>query len=261
MGLLDALRLPECREIQDLDAPETTLLHREIILKKPLLKSLYQDFYRRFREAVPGIEHKTCVELGSGGGFIKDVLPKVQTSDVLKLPGLDHCFSALCMPFTDSSVDAFFMIDVFHHVPDARLFLKNMARCLKQGGKIVMVEPANTAWGRFIYTHFHHEGFDPKAGWTLPPGGPLSTANGALPWIVFERDLEQFQHEFPELRLLGRTAHTPLRYLVSGGLTLRQILPGFMDRPLQWLEWVLSPLNPCLGLFMTIQLEKVPDPS
>jgi SAM-dependent methyltransferase len=257
MGLLDLLKLPETKNLQDLDAPETTLRHRQIIRSKSFLKRLYLDFYANFSKEVPGLASKTCVELGSGGGFLKEVFPSVITSDVLPLPGVvDRCFSGLEMPFADRSVDAFLMVDVFHHVPDSALFLREMDRCLKPGGQIVMIEPANTLWGRWIYQNFHHEPFDPSAGWTLPSGGPLSSANGALPWIVFKRDFLRFQREFPGLRVKSISYHAPFRYLVSGGLSLRQLLPGWMYPPVKGFEWLLSPLQAQLGLFMLVSLQK-----
>jgi len=83
------------------------------------------------------------------------------------------------------------MFDVLHHIPHPREFFKEALRCLKVGGQIGMIEPANTLWGRFIYKNFHHEGFDTKAGWKLSAGGPLSNGNGAIPWIIF-RETEKF---------------------------------------------------------------------
>src|SRR4051812_26030622 len=131
MPLLDFLKLPEAKNILDLDAPEATLLHREIIQKKPFLKKIYLDFYGIFKKSFPQINSQSCVELGSGGGFIKEIFPNITTSDILPLPDLDKIFSALDMPFPDQSVDAFFMIDVFHHVPDSHRFLRELIRCLK----------------------------------------------------------------------------------------------------------------------------------
>ena len=193
MGAQDFLRLPDTKNIQDLDAPETTLLHRKIIQSKPFLKKLYLDFYSFFLNEVPDLSQKKCVELGSGGGFLKEIYPTVTTSDILELEDVDLCFSGLEMPFESASIDAFFMIDVFHHVPDSEKFLQELSRCLKPGGKIVMIEPANTLWGRFIYQNFHHEPFEPAAGWKLDGTGPLSCANGALPYIVFKRDRQRFE--------------------------------------------------------------------
>lgn len=257
MRFIDLLKLPEARQIQDLDLPETTLLHRKIILSKPFLKRLYLDFYALFKRSLPNLETSVCVELGSGGGFIKEVYPSVITSDILKLSHVDQCFSALAMPFQDSSVDAFIMIDVFHHVPDSLKFLQELQRCLKPGGKIVMIEPANTWWGRFINQNFHHEPFLPNAGWTIPSSGPLSGANGALPYIVFKRDIKQFQAAFPNLRLISMKPHTPFRYLISGGVSMRQLLPSFAYSLIKILEWLLTPLNAVLGMFYTLTLEKV----
>ncbi len=256
MGFIDFLRLPEAASIQNLDAPEATLLHRKVIRSKAFLRSLYADFYNMMAAEVADFKLKTCVELGSGGGFFKDVMPSVITSDVLPLPDVDLCFSGLSLPFSDASVDAFFMMDVFHHVPDSMAFLKEMDRCLKPGGQIVMIEPANTWWGRLIYQNFHHEPFDPSGDWTLPPGGPLSTANGALPWIVFKRDSELYRNEFPHVEIRKITYLAPFRYLISGGLTLRQLLPGFMYQPVKWVESLLAPLRGWLGLFMLISLKK-----
>ena len=256
MPLLDFLKLPETKSIKNLDAPATTLLHRRIIQSKPFLKRLYLDFYKTYEICVPKIRHQYCVELGSGGGFSKEIYPNLITSDILDLPHLDKRFSALQMPFDDASVDAFLMIDVFHHVPDSRQFLSEMQRCLKPGGKIVMIEPANTGFGRLIYKNFHHEPFVPAGTWRLEGEGPLSSANGALPWIVFVRDREKFQSEFPSLKLLQITPHTPFRYLLSGGVSMRQLVPSFSYPLIKGLEQALAFMNSTLGLFYTIQLEK-----
>ena len=259
--MLDWLRLPETAGVENLDDPATSLLHGRIIRKKAFLAKTYRSFYHVFRRAVePEVAGKTLVELGSGGGFIKEVIPNTITSDVMELPNVDRVFSAMEMPFADESVDAFFMIDVLHHIGDTHAFLRQGQRCLKDNGKIVMIEPANTMWARFVYTHFHHEGFDPSGRWGLEGTGPLSSANGAIPWIVFCRDRSMFESEFPHLKIRQVRCHTPLRYLISGGLTLRQLLPGFAYPAIRILETILWPLNRVVGLFLTIELQKTCSP-
>jgi len=165
MKIIQWLKLPEARDIEDLDDPAVTLLHGQIIQRKPFLKKTYIDFYQQFAKAVPDPQGKTLVELGSGGGFIKDVIGSAITSDILELPNVDKVFSAVEMPFEQESVDAFFMIDVLHHIADPRAFFTEAMRCLKVAGKIVMIEPANTLFSRFIYKNFHHEAFDTKSNW------------------------------------------------------------------------------------------------
>jgi len=257
MKLLEWLKLPETKTVHDLDNPSAALLHAKIIRKKRFLKRLYIDFYNEFRKFVSdNIEDKFLVELGSGGGFIKDIIPNVITSDVINLPNVDRCFSALNMPFDDNAVDAFFMFDVLHHISNTPAFFEELNRCLKIGGKAVLIEPANTLWSRFIYRNFHHEAFDPSGDWGFEHTGPLSSANGAVPWIIFYRDRPRFEREFPSLRILLLKPHTPFRYLISGGVSMRQLLPSFTYDIVKGIEMVLSPFNRYLGMFLTIELEK-----
>ncbi|MFQ5964303.1 MAG: class I SAM-dependent methyltransferase [Candidatus Scalinduaceae bacterium] len=259
MKIVEWLRLREAGNIDDLDKPSTTLLRTKIIQQKLFLRKLYIDFYNQFKMSISdNIESKFLVELGSGGGFIKDIIPNVMTSDVINIPTVDKRFLAQDMPFENNTVDAFFMVDVLHHINNTRAFFKEANRCLKVSGKIVMVEPANTLWGRFIYKHFHHEPFDPSGEWGIKEGeGPLSSANGAIPWIIFCRDREQFEKEFPSFKILKLKPHTPFLYLVSGGLTMRQLLPSFTYSIVKGLETILLPLNKYLGMFLTVEIGKV----
>jgi SAM-dependent methyltransferase len=239
----------------EIDSPERTLFHREVLLNKKFMRELYTGWYMQFKKALEGLPEGKVIEIGSGGGFIKDIIPEVITSDVINLPTNDMAFSALEMPFADSSIKAILMIDTFHHLPDCEQFLNEAQRVLMPGGAIVMVEPANSWWGRFIYKNFHHEPFNPKGNWTFPSSGPLSGANGALPWIVFKRDKQRFDQSFPMLKLLHYKNHSPLRYLISGGFTLKQLLPGFMYKPVVLLEKLLSPIQG-FSMFCSIKIQK-----
>ena len=258
MKIINRFKLPEKLQIEDLDHASVSLLHAEIIQSKRFLRKLYIDFYHILKAAirVENSSTATIVELGSGGGFVKDVIPCAITSDVLRLLSVDMVFSAMQMPFEEQSVDAFVMIDVLHHIPDVSAFFVEVIRCLAPGGRVIMIEPANTVWGRFIYKNFHHEPFDPKADWKFESKGPLSSANGALPWIIFHRDRDFFEKEFPQLKIIKLEFHTPFRYLCSGGFTLRQLTPSWTYGMVKGIETILSPLNRWIGMFETIVLEK-----
>ena len=242
----------------NLDAPETTLQHRAIILRKRFLKNIYIHWYTSFLKKIPEFPEGILLEIGSGGGFIKQLDSRVVTSDILSFEHCDMTFSGEKMPFEDNSLSAIFMIDVLHHIPNCVNFFAEAERTLKPGGKIVMIEPANTAFSRFIFQNFHHENFDPEApDWTFPTTGPLSGANGALPWIVFSRDYDRFSSTFPTLSKDGISYHTPFAYLVSGGLTFKSLLPGWMFKPFRMFESCFTPLNPWIAMFQTITIEKV----
>jgi len=255
--ILSLLRLPLAKDIESLDSPGAAKIAAQIIRQKDFLVRLYRDFYQEFKSVSDEFPGGVFVEIGSGGGFLKKVIPSVITSDILSLAHIDMSFSAVRLPFKNNRIDCFFMFDVLHHVKDAAVFLGELARCLKKGGKIVMIEPANTLWGRFIYQNFHHETFDPNAGWTIDGTGPLSDANGALPWIIFSRDRKKFEKDFPNLKVLQFKAHAPFRYLISGGLSFRQLLPSCMYSLIKGVELVLFPLNPWIGMFSTIEIERI----
>ena len=202
-----------------LDDPRATLAHREIILQKPFLKKIYQDWYKVFIATARTVNKGKYLEIGSGGGFLKHMFPEVITSDILSLPDVDMVVNAEALPFKADELGCIMMLNVFHHIPHPHLFLKEAQRCLLPGGKIVMVEPANSALGRLIYKNFHHEPFDEKGGREIEPGRPLSHSNQALPYIYFERDLKLFGTEYPQLRIRSVKYHSPFSYIVSGGVS------------------------------------------
>ncbi|MBI2028432.1 MAG: class I SAM-dependent methyltransferase [Candidatus Levybacteria bacterium] len=242
---------------RNIDDPKTIEnYHADLIQKKPYLRNIYIDFYKQLRLYISPLGNKVIVELGSGGGFIKEIVPQAITSDIMKLKNIDMQFSALDIPFEKNSVDAFLMIDVMHHVSDVRRMFNELNRCLKKGGKIIMIEPANTLWGGFIYKYFHHELFNPKAIWKFKPKGPMSSSNLSLPWIVFVRDRQIFERLFPYLKILNIKPHTPFMYLLSGGLRFPQLVPSFTYELFNNIEKLLKKFNPYIGMFYTIELKK-----
>ncbi len=240
----------------DLDDPRTTALRRDILQHKEFLRRIYDEWYRRIAAVVPP-GAGDVLELGSGAGFLKDYLPDAITSDVFPCPGVDRIVDAQALDFAPASLRAIVMIDVLHHLPQVRRFLAGAARCVRPGGVIVMVEPWITAWSRRVYRHLHHEPFDVAAPqWEFPPSGPLSGANGALPWIVFARDRAGFEREFPQWRVAALEPIMPIRYLLSGGMSVRSLMPGWTFAAWRWAEGALHPLMHWLAMFALIVLTR-----
>src|SRR3989338_7870841 len=136
MNFIDLLKLAETKEIKDLDDSLTINIHKAIIQKKPFLKKLYLDFYREFKDTLKDLPKGEIVEIGSGAGFLKEVIPEVITSDIFPSQYTDKVFDATKLPFNDNSVSVFFLLDVLHHIDDLFLFFKEAKRCLLRGGKI-----------------------------------------------------------------------------------------------------------------------------
>lgn len=237
-----------------IDTQERTLQHRKLIKSKYFLKKLYETWYKLIFNQLSIHDNSTIVELGSGGGFIKEIYPEIITSDIIELPSNDMVFSALNMPFKNDSVDAFVMIDTMHHLPDAEKFLNEARRVLRRNGEIIMIEPANTFWGRFIYKNFHHEKFDTKASWKFESDGPLSSSNQALPWIVFFRDEKMFKDLFPYYHIEKIIYLNPLLYLLSGGLTFKQFMPDFLYSTVAFFDKILPRITKEFSMFMFIKI-------
>lgn len=244
--------------INTLDKPETTLEHRTIVLSKPFLKQIHTDWYQQFKtydEA--NTANGKIIEIGAGGGFLKDIYPKVITSDIMPLDCCDMQFSATEMPFENNSVKSIFMLNVLHHIPDNEAFFKEASRVLNKDGFIYMVEPANTFFSRFIYKNFHHEPFEENvADWKFESKGPLSDANGALPYIIFKRDIQKFNQLFLDLELVAFKYHTPFKYLVSGGLSKPALVPFAFYKLINFIEKICSPILPYIAMFQTIIVKK-----
>jgi SAM-dependent methyltransferase len=240
----------------EVDDPRTTALRRRIIRRDGLLRRVYLEWYALVAEALPAVEGQV-LEVGSGAGFMDEVIPGLITSDVLPAPGVSVVLDAARLPFAEGALRAIVMTDAFHHMARAGQFLAEAVRCLTPGGMVVMIEPWNTPWGRFVYGRLHPEPFRPEsASWELPPGGPLSGANGALPWIVFERDRRRFEREFPQLRLLGVQPLMPFRYLVSGGVGFRRMAPVRTWPFWCAVEKIVSGWMHLLAMFALIRLAK-----
>jgi trans-aconitate methyltransferase len=73
-----------------LDLPSTTVKRRKVLKNKYFLHKTYKDFYiQLLNNLLPENKQGKIIELGSGAGFIKEIIPNAITSDVLKIPGVD----------------------------------------------------------------------------------------------------------------------------------------------------------------------------
>src|SRR5437773_3447939 len=211
----------------DIDDPRTTHLRSQIIQEKKFLRQIYEEWYQAISTALPSGEG-AVLELGAGPGFMGDFIPNLITSDIFYCPNVTAVLDGSRLPFVARSLRGIVMTDVLHHLPQPRHFFAEATRCVRPGGVVAMIEPWVTHWSRFVYTRLHHEPFEPLSlSWELPTSGPLSGANGALPWIIFARDRLKFDQEFPNWRIEAIKPIMPFRYLLSGGVSLRCLVPAW----------------------------------
>lgn len=245
-----------CTSGLDIDDPRTTHLRQRLVREKGLLNKIYLEWYRALVATLPPGSERV-LELGTGGGFMRELLPGLVTSETFPVPGVGVVLDGLRLPFVDRSLRGIVMTNVLHHLPHPDQFFLEATRCVRSGGVVSMIEPWVTPWSRFVYRRFHHEPFEPAAtSWTLSAAGPLSGANGALPWILFERDRARFEREFPDWRVERVTPMMPVVYLLSGGVSLRSFLPGWSFGPIRGVERALAGWNRHVGMFAHIVLRR-----
>ncbi len=241
----------------NLDDPRTTALRQRIIRENRFLEKLYVEWYKSIVRSLPDTEGP-IVELGAGAGFMKEYIPELIASDKLIVPEISIGLDAHQLPFDKGRLKAIVMIDVLHHLSRPHIFFSDAAECLKTGGVIIMIEPWVSGWSRFVYRRLHHEPFDPDiSDWGVPERGPLSGANSAMPWVIFERDLPIFVKEFPQLKVNSIKLLTPFRYFLSGGVSFRPLMPAWSFDTFRRFENILKPWFRHLAMFAQIKIVKV----
>ena len=241
----------------DIDDPRTTHLRREIVRTKPFLRKIYEEWYRDIVAALPPCDGPV-LELGSGAGFLGEFIPGLITSEIFATPRATIVLDAHAMPLRDGSLRAIVMTNVLHHL--AAPVPSSPRRAAHQTGwhSMIMIEPWVTAGAMGLHSP------TPRAVCPrgLPVGvspnrPPLGRPTGALPWILFVRDHEQFKRDFPMWELRTIRPIMPFRYLVSGGVSLRSLVPGWTFGAWHTLENCMRPWGHHWAMFAQIVLTRV----
>jgi SAM-dependent methyltransferase len=138
-------------------------LHQDLINKnhelwnrKPILRTAYQDLYRIAAAQLSGLPDSKIVELGSGMGHIRDVIPNCITTELFPFPWIDQIENAYKLSFEDESISDLISTDVFHHLKYPGNALDEFHRVLRRGGRH---EPVGIArvWSVSCRANCHHE--------------------------------------------------------------------------------------------------------
>jgi SAM-dependent methyltransferase len=232
--------------------------HEAAWRSRPLLRRLYRDWYRELARRLADVPGQT-VELGSGIGRFREVVPDALLTDVEPTPYADVVADAEALPFEDASVANLVLLDVFHHLARPGRFLEEAGRVLVPGGRVVMLEPYCSPLSTVAYRRLHHEdldlGADGLGEHEALAASPWS-ANLALPTIAFFRRPEEIARRAPGLALVECRRLTLFVYALSGGYSRPPLAPGFLYRPLAALERALSPLLPLAAFRCLVVLER-----
>jgi SAM-dependent methyltransferase len=227
--------------------------------RKPALRAVYRDYYKRMASWIQG---GPTIEVGAGSANLKEALPQTCISDVVPSPWLDLALDAQALPFRNAAIANLVGVDVLHHFERPYDFLREAARVLRPGGRIVLVEPAITPLSWLIFKATHPEPVRLRAD-PFSTGGCASSrdpmdSNQALPTLLFaRRNRARLQDEFPALRVVHRERLSLLAYPLTGGFRQWSLFPASLVAPTLRAEQKVAPvLAPLMAFRLFAVLER-----
>lgn len=258
--LFDLLRDPSVENI-DVDGTDRLVVHGRMLANKRMLREVFTEFHRDFRRLDDQLfsADGSRIELGAGIAPIRDTYTDVLATDVVQGRNLDRVLNAEDMDLTDGSVRTIYGQNCFHHFPHPDRFFEELDRVLAPGGGAILLEPYHGPFATFLFRRlFKTEGFDKDfPAWETPATGPMNGANQALSYIVFVRDRKEFERKHPTLKIVHQElCGNHLKYLLSGGLNFRQLLPDWTSPAVNFLQQLSSPLNRWTSLHHIVVIRK-----
>jgi SAM-dependent methyltransferase len=234
--------------------------NRAVWARKPLLQSVYRDFHRmiasRLDPRIPG----PVVELGSGMGQIKEVIPQCVTTDLFPNPWLDRRENAYALTFADGEVSHLILFDVWHHLRYPGTALREFHRVLAPRGRLIILDPAASWIGRLVYRFFHHESLrlSDRLVWDAPESFSAKdldyyTSQGSASRIFWWGEHSEKLHDWTIREVLPLAA---FEYFATGGFSGPQIGGSFFHRLLRRLDSIIMRWPRASAARLLIVLEK-----
>lgn len=135
---------------------EDTTLYTKKWNEKPILRKVYKEYYN-YALSNLSTENGPIIEIGSGIGMIKDVIPSCKTTDITLNSGIDYIENIYSLSAQSTNASNFILIDVLHHLEYTTFALNQLHSALKPGGRVIIIEPYISLITLPIFTFLHHE--------------------------------------------------------------------------------------------------------
>lgn len=242
-------------------------LHQDLIKKnhglwnqKPTLQSAYRDLYRLAAGQLSSLPDSKIVELGSGMGHIREVIPNCITTELFPFPWIDRIENAYKLSFEDETISDLISTDVFHHLKYPGTALTEFHRVLRKGGRVILLEPCMSLLGLIVYGMFHVEpvAINKKIEWFSPAGwSPDSmdyfAAQGNATRIFVGNGFRSQLTAWKSVKTIRLSA---LAYAASGGYSGPQLYPTGMYTVVKSLGKVLDLFPSLFATRLLVVLEK-----
>jgi len=235
---------------------EMTGLQTQLLAKKKLLLIWYRQIYGYIKDNLSG--NGLTVEMGSGSSFLHEHVPGLIRSNIIFVKENDIVFSALALPFKDSSVGNIVLINVLHHLQDPFAFFKEAERVLKPGGRVLISDPYMSLLSYPVWHYLHPENCERKKIGFNNVGeiNPMIDANSATATNMFCLKDSPLADHCDYLRPVKIELHSKFLYWIAGGYNFPQFIPTSLAPLVKAFEKSLSPLDKWLASFMYAVLEK-----
>jgi len=194
---------------------------------KPILQTIYREFYRLISAQVDFSLPGKIVELGSGIGNLRMEIPQAICTDLFKNPWIDQVENAYALSFDDSAISNLILFDVFHHLQYPGSALKEFCRVLQPGGRVIIFDPSISLIGFVVYGLFHHEpvAWFKKISWKAPDDfnpwfSAYYAAQGNTERIFFSN---RYDDQLSDWNQVCTMKYAALAYLLSGGYSKPQL--------------------------------------
>jgi SAM-dependent methyltransferase len=228
--------------------------------KKPILQLIYKEFYGQINDQVDYTLSGKIVELGSGIGNIKMVIPQAICTDLFKNPWIDQVENAYTLSFKDSSVSNLILFDVFHHIQYPGTTFKEFSRVLKPGGRVIIFDPSISMTGMLVYGLFHHEpvAWFNKIQWQAPyKFDPWSSAyyaaQGNAERIFFSG---KYSQKLSDWNVIYKLKYSALTYILSGGYSKPQMFSSRYYERIGGIEKIMDRLPRLFSTRLLVVLKK-----
>lgn len=234
--------------------------NREAWAKKPMLRDVYHRFYRQIAAHLDPSLAGPVVELGSGMGRLKEVIPQCVLTDLFPNPWLDRQENCYELSFADESISHLILFDVWHHLRYPGTALHEFHRVLTPGGRLILFEPAASWVGRLVYHYFHHEPVavrDPIT-WEAPAGFSSAlidyyAAQGSATRLFW---WGEGQHRLKGWNLRVVRPLASFDYFASGGFSGPQLGGRFLHGLMRTIDFLTKPFPRIFAARLLIVLEK-----
>lgn len=258
--ILDLLRDPSIDGL-NVDGAARLEAHAAILARKRMLREVFAEFHHDFQrlDKLYFSAAGARIELGAGISPMRNSYSDVLATDVVAGPNADKVLNAEEMDLPDNSVRVLFAQNSFHHFPHPDRFFDEVERVVAPGGGVVLLEPYFGPAANFLFRRmFRTETFDKdSASWDAEVSGPMTGANQALSYLVFFRDRAAFEKKHPTLKIVHHElCSNYLKYLLSGGLNFKQLLPDWMSPLVGFIQFALLPIRRWTALHHIVVLQK-----